>query len=486
MPPNHSNTTEIFIAYAPQDTAIREELEKHLSNLNIQTHHDGKIEAGKVTDKTVEEYLQKANIILLLISSDFLSNDETYDVQLTQAIERHQNGEARVIPIICRYCFWKNSPFADLQPLPSKLNKEGKIIPIVNDESVSMDYQLSEIAASIYDLLNPIEEEQKQTSEKDLETGSFLEEMEIEVLAAPLPPIKSEEIQEEEEEQEEEDRKNNLRSLLYLRCDRKQQSEEFTDCIEQRISPDFNQPFFYLIHGAFEEQHFNLVKRFKEFKIYDLAEQVISETKGVVDFYTIKEFPVSKDLDFRKRQLKRKIAEEIDKLNGANWTAKDLLELYQNRPAGGVILLQHNISCDTWDAQTLQLLQWYIRDFWKVQIEQENLYVIVFLNIIYPEKKGGFLKRLFRPNKSEKVQEQLTKLASELQNHCNLLAVLEPVTVEDVRIWIRDFELHEMKNLADKLFAEKDKVPMELIEATFKKPIEDLRREDGQAAIRGL
>ncbi len=480
MPPNHSNTTEIFIAYAPQDTAIREELEKHLSSLDIQIHHDGKIEAGKVTDKTVEEYLQKANLILLLISSDFLSNDETYDVQLTQAIERHENGEARVIPLIGRYCFWKNSPFADLQPLPSKLNEKGKVIPIVNDEGFSRDYQLSEIATSIYELLNPTEEEEKEAFEIDSEAKIF--EREKIFLHDPFPSIESE----QKQELQEEDRKSKKRALLYLRCDRKDQSEEFTDCIEQRISPDFNQPFFYLIHGPFEEQHYNLVERFKEFKIYDLAAQIISQTKGVVDFYTIKEFPVSKDLPFRKRQLKRKIADEIDKLNGANWTARELLDLYQSRTAGGVIVLQHNISCDSWDAQTLQLLQWYIRDFWKVQIKQENLYVIVFLNVIYPETKKGFLKRLFQPNKTEKVQQQLTKLANELQNHCNLLATLEPVTMEDVRIWIRDFDLHEMKSLADQLFANQDKVPMELIEATFKKPIEDLRRDEGQAEIRGM
>jgi hypothetical protein len=46
--------------------------------------------------------LNRANVILLLISADFLASDYCYDVEMKRAMERHEAGEAIVIPIILR------------------------------------------------------------------------------------------------------------------------------------------------------------------------------------------------------------------------------------------------------------------------------------------------------------------------------------------------------------------------------------------------
>jgi len=43
---------------------------------------------------------------------------------MTRALERHENDEARVIPVIVRDCNWRIAPFAKLQALP----KEGKAV----------------------------------------------------------------------------------------------------------------------------------------------------------------------------------------------------------------------------------------------------------------------------------------------------------------------------------------------------------------------
>ena len=59
-----------------------------------------------------------AQIILLLISSDFIASDYCYSIEMQRALERHEKGEARVIPIILRSIDWKNSPFGKLQALP--------------------------------------------------------------------------------------------------------------------------------------------------------------------------------------------------------------------------------------------------------------------------------------------------------------------------------------------------------------------------------
>jgi TIR domain len=63
--------------------------------------------------------LNSANIILLLISPDFIDSDYCYDIELKRAMERHETGEARVIPILLRKCAWQDdAPFGKIQALP--------------------------------------------------------------------------------------------------------------------------------------------------------------------------------------------------------------------------------------------------------------------------------------------------------------------------------------------------------------------------------
>jgi len=62
--------------------------------------------------------LNTAQIILFLVSADFLASDYCYGIEVKRALERHQAGEARVIPIILRASDWGGAPFAKLQALP--------------------------------------------------------------------------------------------------------------------------------------------------------------------------------------------------------------------------------------------------------------------------------------------------------------------------------------------------------------------------------
>ena len=47
-----------------------------------------------------------------------MASDYCYDLEMTQAMKRHDNGEAVVIPIILRSTGWKDTPFSKLQFLP--------------------------------------------------------------------------------------------------------------------------------------------------------------------------------------------------------------------------------------------------------------------------------------------------------------------------------------------------------------------------------
>jgi tetratricopeptide (TPR) repeat protein len=63
--------------------------------------------------------MNTAQIILLLISSDFMASDYCYTVEVQQALERHRKKEAIVVPILLRPVDWQDAPFGGLMPLPS-------------------------------------------------------------------------------------------------------------------------------------------------------------------------------------------------------------------------------------------------------------------------------------------------------------------------------------------------------------------------------
>jgi hypothetical protein len=116
----------LFFSYSHRDEALRNELEVHLSMLKrqgiIETWHDRRIGAGEEFDRAISKNLEEADIILLLVSSDFLNSNYCYDIELQRAMERHERQEAIVLPVILRPCDWHHAPFGKLLALP----KDGK------------------------------------------------------------------------------------------------------------------------------------------------------------------------------------------------------------------------------------------------------------------------------------------------------------------------------------------------------------------------
>ena len=113
---------EIFYSHAHEDEKLRTHLEKHLSIMKrqgvIRDWYDRKITAGEEWGGAIDIHLESAHVILLLISADFLASDYCYDVEMNRAMERHETGKARVIPIILRKVDWRGAPFGKLQALP--------------------------------------------------------------------------------------------------------------------------------------------------------------------------------------------------------------------------------------------------------------------------------------------------------------------------------------------------------------------------------
>ncbi|MEW8410581.1 MAG: toll/interleukin-1 receptor domain-containing protein [Candidatus Thiodiazotropha sp.] len=113
----------VFMSYSHTDEELRDELEKHLAGLRrqgvISTWHDRRIGPGEELHGQISAQLDAANIILLLVSADFLASDYCYDVEMKRAMERHEQGNARVIPVILRPCDWHGAPFGKLMAVPT-------------------------------------------------------------------------------------------------------------------------------------------------------------------------------------------------------------------------------------------------------------------------------------------------------------------------------------------------------------------------------
>jgi hypothetical protein len=121
--PGAKSMTVVFISYSHHDEEFRQQLEVHLAALKrqgaIDLWHDRRIPPGGEIDDAIDAKLNEANLILLLVSPDFIASDYCYNVEMRRAIERHSIGEARVVPVILRHCDWRGTPFGRLNALPT-------------------------------------------------------------------------------------------------------------------------------------------------------------------------------------------------------------------------------------------------------------------------------------------------------------------------------------------------------------------------------
>jgi serine/threonine protein kinase len=124
----------IFFSYSHVDENRRDELAKRLAHLKwqglISEWYDREIDAGEEWAEKIDAHLNTADIILLLVSPDFIASDYCYNIEMMKALRRHELGDAIVIPIILRPTFWQETPLGKLQALP----KSGKAITTWQNE----------------------------------------------------------------------------------------------------------------------------------------------------------------------------------------------------------------------------------------------------------------------------------------------------------------------------------------------------------------
>jgi hypothetical protein len=110
------------MSYAHRDERLRDELEKHLSPLKrsalIENWYDRRITPGSVLHMAIDAHLATADLVLLLISPDFINSDYCYQREMRAALQRHRRGQARIIPVILRPVDWQETPIGRLLATP--------------------------------------------------------------------------------------------------------------------------------------------------------------------------------------------------------------------------------------------------------------------------------------------------------------------------------------------------------------------------------
>lgn len=182
----------VFCAYAHSDETYLTALRNHMAVLErsgaIKVWTDRSIRGGEEWESEIDQHLLNDDIVLLLISADFFASDYCSTREMTTALERHAQGQAKVIPVIVRPCDWKESPVGFLQPLP----KDGQPISGWSDR----DEALADVVGGFRAILREFRPARLQSSGFQVSTARTSEESttsltilpQVEVAAVPAEP----------------------------------------------------------------------------------------------------------------------------------------------------------------------------------------------------------------------------------------------------------------------------------------------------------
>lgn len=80
--------------------------------------HDRDLRAGDSWDDEISLRLETADLVLALVSADFVASSYAYGRELDRALQLHRVGQLTLIPVIARACHWQGLPIGKLQALP--------------------------------------------------------------------------------------------------------------------------------------------------------------------------------------------------------------------------------------------------------------------------------------------------------------------------------------------------------------------------------
>lgn len=431
---------KLFISYAHKDEDLRVELNEHLSNLQAQGTiagwHDRQILPGQEWANEIDKELNTAQIVLLLISASFIASKYCREIEMKRAMERHEAGEAVVIPVIVRACDWEGAPFSKLQGVP----KNAKPVKSWDDRDEAWADVVREIRRAVERLRKPAPP-----------PGNTPESSVRQPDAAP-PETRGEAPPD---------------NALYLRCNREKLREEFLETLQTHRQERPYRPLFCLIHGRRFDCHDDFLARLKseilpsryDAKLYDFHWKQPPAPQS-----TTKKFWLRFDEDWLKtkanslEESRARIQTELAKLNGPL-----LVRLQWHSPEFG-------------SAQTNGLLNFL--NFWQDWPDlPEQSPVICALALVYAETRAAPDTPLtrwafWRKAAPDPVGEWVAQLAAPQQQifpapnfSFKVLERLKMVEYHEVARWCSDDEVRRVRDLTDEvieIFKCSDNQPIEM------------------------
>jgi len=114
---------KLFISYSHKDETHLRELDGHFSVMKseglVEVWHDRCFDLGNRVHTVIRDKLEAADVVLFLVSSNFLASDYCYKVEMHRTLERDRQGSVKILPVILRECDWRNAPFGDILAVPT-------------------------------------------------------------------------------------------------------------------------------------------------------------------------------------------------------------------------------------------------------------------------------------------------------------------------------------------------------------------------------
>jgi hypothetical protein len=422
-----AKTVNVFICYAREDSPVRANLEKYLVPLSrmrrISVWSDGHLIPGQTWDAQIRRQLAEADVVILLLSIDFLNSQYILETELRIAVERHRQAKARLIPVLVRPLPQGANPFPEIQGLPADL------LPIESWEDKEQAYV--DVADGIG---KAVEEIAAATAPRATE-------------AAGLPFARG------------------WQPKSHIFCDRDEQEFEFLSTCRALLKARPGIPQVYLIRGEPLDRPDTLVERLYYDKIRNLVNSRITEKRKALYPRILR---TRERRDLRWEGVAMMLADDLfhdaelgncyvagfqpEEVNGSALVTSPKMEPYS------FIVVRHDIDAGRLGADTERFLNWYINSFFSgLQGGADLPQLLVFLNLIIREPGSSgfrwrFLKRGGQRGAAVAVDEAIRRVcppsSDDFRNGsanfapgsggcpCKALKELSPIDQDHIQRWL--------------------------------------------------
>ena len=400
--------TNLYISYAPEDEPFKNELIKHLAalvqNQLIKIWENKRLSIGSTRAEELRQRLQDSDIVLLLISADFIASPQINTEELQPAISLHRAGQLKIIPVILRPCLFDDLPFQKFEALP----KNAK--PII--EWSNRDRAFLDVIANLKRIIqNP-----------DRQIPRF-----------PSPH--------HEEQYEMPHQASNTGYYHLVSCNRMDVMANFWRNFQWKETFFYQCQYFFLIGQDFGQAN-SLVKRIHfELQEYRPGVREIVAEDFEPSFWRTKN---SLTVDHLKVDLKRLITKtlglrhdvhSIEHLT-ANLDKKYFkLKTYRYIP----IAIELKLTSACWQRTVERSLDWLITEFSRLDQPVPQNYIFFIILKLTNEKKKGF-SIWSRPRKTNPdVFRSAIANFADRYNAATLLPQLSHVDHEDIDDWLYNY-----------------------------------------------